>query len=192
MGYAIAKCFAEYGAFVELVSGPVSLAMNHTKINITHVINAAEMAKICMMKAKTADVVIMAAAVADFTPESTAHQKLKKQDAMQSIRLKPTIDILKELGKVKPKRQILTGFALETDNELNNARGKLENKNLDLIVLNSLQDKGAGFNHDTNNVTFIHRNGKMAHSGLKSKTEIAEDIVNIIEMLMNSKSQQNE
>jgi len=149
--------------------------------------NAAEMADICFSKAKSADVVIMAAAVADFTPETPVPMKIKKEDALQMIRLKPTIDILMELGRVKPKKQILTGFALETDNELNHAREKLKNKNLDLIVLNSLQDKGAGFDYATNNVTFIDRKGKMIRSGLKSKMEIAEDLVNIIDKLLNSK-----
>lgn len=187
MGFAIAESLACCGAKVELVSGPVSLTLNHPDVKITHVLTAAEMAEICFLKAKKADVIIMAAAVADFTPEVIAVQKIKKGDRLQTITLKPTVDILKELGKVKLKRQVLVGFALETDNELPNAVEKLKNKNLDLIVLNSLQDKGAGFNHPTNKVTFIDRKGKMTQTGLKSKKEIADDLVSIIDDLLKSK-----
>jgi phosphopantothenoylcysteine decarboxylase / phosphopantothenate---cysteine ligase len=187
MGFSIAESFAHCGANVELVSGPVALTLNHPEVKTTHVLTAAEMAEICFLKAKKADVIIMAAAVADFTPEATALQKIKKGDGLQTIRLKPTADILMELGKVKNKRQVLVGFALETDNELPNAIEKLKNKNLDLIVLNSLQDEGAGFNHPTNKVTFIDRKGKMTQSGLKSKKEIADDLVSIIDELLKSK-----
>jgi phosphopantothenoylcysteine decarboxylase / phosphopantothenate---cysteine ligase len=187
MGFAIAECFAGYGASVELITGPVSLELNHPNIKITRVVNAAGMADICFAKAKQADIVVMAAAVADYTPEDTSLQKIKKVDSGLTIQLKPTVDILRELGRTKPKRQILAGFALETENELENATVKLKNKNLDLIVLNSLQDTGAGFNYTTNNVTFIDRTGKITRSGLKSKKEIAEDLVNIIERLMKLK-----
>jgi phosphopantothenoylcysteine decarboxylase / phosphopantothenate---cysteine ligase len=192
MGYAIAESLAHGGAHVELISGPVSISLNHPNVKTTHVQTAAEMAEICFLKAKTSDVVIMSAAVADFTPEATAVKKIKKGDRLQAIRLKPTVDILHELGKVKTKWQVLVGFALESDNEIPNALGKLKNKNLDLIVLNSLQDQGAGFNHDTNKVTFIHRNEKMTQSNLKSKKEIADELVNIIDELLKSKKNNHE
>jgi phosphopantothenoylcysteine decarboxylase/phosphopantothenate--cysteine ligase len=127
----------------------------------------------------------MAAAVADYKPANPSNKKIKKSGASLSLDLKKTPDILHELGKHKTNKQFLVGFALETDDELNNARKKMENKNLDLIVLNSLNDEGAGFGHKTNKVTFLSRDGKAHSSDLKSKQEIAEDLCELIKEQMN-------
>ncbi|MFT7114654.1 MAG: phosphopantothenoylcysteine decarboxylase/phosphopantothenate--cysteine ligase [Candidatus Azotimanducaceae bacterium] len=140
---------------------------------------ADEMNAACKAVFRTVDLAICAAAVADYKPLSVANQKIKKKDAALQIDLAPTPDILAGLGAEKT-HQVLVGFALETENEEHNAKSKLERKNLDLIVLNSLQDKGAGFGHDTNKITLIDRNNKKHSFGLKSKQDVAKDIVNHI------------
>lgn len=183
MGYAVARELAEKGAAVTLVSGPSSEQMDHPGVEVQHVRTAAEMYEACNSHFAQSDITVMSAAVADYRPAQKQDHKIKKKDTKLTIELEPTEDILKSLGSQKKDTQLLIGFALETDDEESNARGKLERKNLDMIVLNSLNDKGAGFGHDTNKVTFIERSNKMASFELKSKTEVAQDIVKkIIEL----------
>jgi len=177
MGFALAEVCAEQGAEVTLVSGPVSLKASHPAICRIDVESAAEMYEAAMKHFKKADITILSAAVADFTPETTADKKIKRKANDMVLRLKPTQDIAAALGALKKRRQILVGFALETDNELKNAQGKLERKNLDFIVLNSLRDKEAGFRVDTNKVTIIDRHHGLTVYGIKSKREVAQDIV---------------
>jgi phosphopantothenoylcysteine decarboxylase/phosphopantothenate--cysteine ligase len=177
MGFAIAHELAMQGAEVELVAGPVSLQLPHPSIKRTDVMTAAQMHATCTARAQESDIIVMAAAVADYRPAVQAASKIKKQPSQLSIALEPTTDILAELGKGKRAKQLLIGFALETDNEVEHATQKLERKGLDLIVLNSLRDAGAGFGHDTNKVTLIEKGNKISTFELKSKAEIAVDIV---------------
>jgi phosphopantothenoylcysteine decarboxylase/phosphopantothenate--cysteine ligase len=183
MGFAVANAFADRGAHVELITGPVTGLDTNQNVNITPVQTAEQMYNAVMEKAHAADIIVMAAAVADYTPEKPARQKIKKeiQEASElTIKLIATKDILKELGQRKKEKQILVGFALETDNEIENAFKKLKNKNLDLIVLNSLQDEGAGFGHTTNKVRILSRNGNVSEYGLKDKTAVADDLIDCI------------
>ena len=180
MGYAIAQELANRGAQVELVSGPTHQTITHTNVTVTRVTTAAEMATVCMEKFKTAEIAILSAAVADFTPVNKASEKIKREKENYTIELKPTTDIAAELGKAKRNNQILVGFALETNNEEANAKGKLERKNLDFIVLNSLQDKGAGFGGDTNKIKIYCKDGEVFSFDLKSKKEVAADIIDTI------------
>ena len=184
MGYALAEEAASRGAKVTLVSGPTDLKLTVSGIEKIDVVSAREMYEAVSVKFINADVTIMAAAVADFTPENVAPQKIKKSADKKEIQLKPTIDILTSLGKQKSKNQILIGFALETENELQNAGIKLDNKNLDLIVLNSLKDSGAGFGVSTNKITIIDKNHKVSNYHLKSKKEVAGDILDKISELL--------
>lgn len=186
MGYELAKVMADFGAEVDLISGPTSQTVNSERINIINVTSAAEMHRECVNIFSEKDIAIMSAAVADFTPVSVMKEKIKKSNGFENIELKPTIDILAELGSKKRNDQILVGFALETENEEQNALHKLNNKNLDLIVLNSLKDDGAGFGHDTNKVTIYQKNGEPSLSGLKSKSEVAIDIAYMIEKELKS------
>lgn len=179
MGYALAAEFAALGAEVNLISGPVALDCP-PGVNRISVENAAEMHQACMQYWPKADIAVMAAAVADFTPLQTSELKIKKQDGLGSIELLPTADILAAMGKSKKKEQILVGFALETDNEAANAKKKLEAKNCDFLVLNSLRDAGAGFGHDTNRVSIFGRSGMVLETDLKSKTEIASIIAKTV------------
>ncbi|MEW5847078.1 MAG: bifunctional phosphopantothenoylcysteine decarboxylase/phosphopantothenate--cysteine ligase CoaBC [Bacteroidota bacterium] len=184
MGSAIALELARQGALVDLVSGPVAQYPIHPNINIHKVTSAAEMFKAAQSLFEKSNVAILAAAVADFTAENVATQKIKRQGDELILKLKPTEDIAAHLGKVKKHNQFLIGFALETTNELENAKAKLERKNLDLIVLNSMNDPGAGFGSDTNKVTFIKRNGQVIPFDTKPKGMVAKDITNaIFEML---------
>lgn len=180
MGFALAEACAEQGAEVMLISGPVTLQTKHPAIRRIDVESAAEMYEAATKNFPGVDVAILCAAVADFTPETTADKKIKRKDDDMQLHLQPTQDIAAALGAVKKEKQMLIGFALETDNELENARGKMERKNLDLIVLNSLQDQGAGFRVDTNKVTIIDRSNEPAAYDTKSKKEVAEDIVEVI------------
>ncbi len=180
MGFALAKKATEMGAEVILVSGPTHLNIEDPLITKIDVVSASEMYDECTENFSDADVTIMSAAVADYSPVNPAGNKLKKDNSIYSIELKPTKDILAALGKEKRTDQILVGFALETDNETENAIKKLNNKNLDIIVLNSLKDKGAGFGRDTNKITLIEKNGKQTSFELKSKTDVALDILNKI------------
>jgi phosphopantothenoylcysteine decarboxylase / phosphopantothenate---cysteine ligase len=174
MGYAIAESLAEKGARVILVSGPTQLEINHPCISVIKVVSALQMYDACIANFKQCNTAILSAAVADFKPKKTSSSKIKKEQARLQIELEKTTDILAELGKLKTKKQTLIGFALETDNEKENALKKIKAKNLDFIVLNSLQDKGAGFGYDTNKVTLLFKDGKSKEFPLLSKKEVAE------------------
>ena len=184
MGVALAEASAEYGGEVSLVLGPVNIKPVSKNIRIIDVITAESMAQECIGLFPDCDIAILAAAVADFTPFVVHESKIKKKGDELLVRLKQTTDIASELGKLKKPSQILAGFALETDNEMKNAAEKLKKKNLDLIVLNSLNEKGAGFGYDTNKVTIIDRNNNIDKFELKSKEEAARDILDkIVSML---------
>jgi phosphopantothenoylcysteine decarboxylase/phosphopantothenate--cysteine ligase len=155
--------------------------VHHPSIQVENVTSANDMHETVINSFKNAEIIVMAAAVADFTPEKVEKEKIKKSGTKRTIQLKPTVDILKELGNKKHKDQILIGFSLETENEKENATKKLKSKNLDLIVLNSLRDKGAGFETVTNKVSLIDKRKKITEIPLKLKSEIAEDIVTYIE-----------
>ena len=185
MGYELAHKANKLGANVILVSGPTHLKAANT-IQTVNVRSAQEMYDAVHHYYKQAEIIIMAAAVADYTPENKHAQKLKKSDNKLQINLKATKDILGSIGKVKSRNQLLIGFALETDNEIINAQGKLERKNLDFIVLNSLNSKGAGFGFDTNKITIIDKNNNITDYELKSKSEVADDIFNKIISLLQS------
>lgn len=180
MGYAIAEELAERGAQVKLVSGPSQLSTQHPNIIKHAVITADEMYEESQSSSDSADIVVLAAAVADYKPVVKASEKIKKQDVSMTMELTKTVDIAAALGKEKKEGQFIVGFALETENGLANALDKIEKKNFDLIVLNSLKDEGAGFGHDTNKVTIIDNKGAQKNFDLKSKKEVARDIVNEI------------
>lgn len=180
MGIAIAKELQQRGAEVILVSGPVQGEVTIPGITIMNVKTAEEMFDVCNDKFDGADIAVMAAAVADYTPVRPAKEKIKKGNDTLTIELKKTNDILKSLGKKKKKSQIVVGFALETTNEKNNAIKKLEEKNADLIVLNSLNDQGAGFGFDTNKVTIFSKKGEEFKFEQKAKSVVAKDIVDTI------------
>lgn len=180
MGLALAEVCAEQGAEVTLICGPVMLQTNHPNIKRIDVESAQQMYEAATKHFPKTDIAILCAAVADFTPKTTADKKIKRKGDDLTIKLQPTQDIAAALGIQKKKKQVLVGFALETDNELKNAKDKMERKNLDLIVLNSLQDKGAGFRVDTNKVTIIDRRGGLTAYDTKTKREVAEDIVECI------------
>jgi len=184
MGFAIAVEAAARGAQVELVTGTTALSVAAPGINRTDVVSAAQMAEACKLHAPDSDVVIMSAAVADYRPKAPATSKIKKKEASLDIELEPTEDILVWMGGHKPKDQVLVGFALETNDGEAHAQSKLERKNLDLIVLNTLEDKGAGFGHDTNKVTLLARGTKSEHLPLLSKAEVARAILDRIETLL--------
>lgn len=177
MGFAIAEACANAGAEVVLVSGPVSLETKNKSIKLIRVQTAAEMFTQCVNIFPGCDAAILCAAVADFSPAETLTKKVKREKSDWTITFKPTKDIAAALGSVKNKNQVLVGFALETDDELSNAKGKLGRKNLDFIVLNSMNDKGAGFGTDTNKITIIDKNNNIDNFELKSKQEVAADIV---------------
>jgi phosphopantothenoylcysteine decarboxylase / phosphopantothenate---cysteine ligase len=177
MGYSIALTAANLGAEVTLISGPTHQQINHPNVLEIKITSSAEMLFECNAYFPDTDAAILSAAVADYTPSEVHSSKLKKSDNDLTLRLKKTTDILKTLGQ-KKTNQILVGFALETDNEIENAKVKLTSKNLDFIVLNSLNDNGAGFKHDTNKITIIDNDNKLYKFELKSKDEVAEDIIN--------------
>ena len=179
MGFEIAKAAANLGAEVILITGPTHQKANHSLIKIVPVVSAQEMFDEAHKYYDSVDVAILSAAVADFKPKEVASQKIKKKDSTLTIELTKTKDILESLGQIK-EQQFLVGFALETNNELENAKGKLKRKNLNLIVLNSLNDKGAGFKSETNKVTFIDDKNKITAFQLKSKTDVAKDLLNEI------------
>lgn len=180
MGYAIAQAFAFAGANVTLVSGPTSQPAPDSSIKLVKVRSAQEMFDATSIEFSSADVVILSAAVADYTPAHPADRKIKKKESHFNIELTKTVDIAATLGQQKRQGQIMVGFALETDNEFDNAVGKLKSKNLDLIVLNSLNDKGAGFAYDTNKITVIEANSTVHHFDLKSKSAVAQDILRLV------------
>lgn len=177
MGFDIASSAANLGASVTLISGPTHLSVSDSNINLIRVISAEEMYNACHEYFNSSDVVICAAAVADYRPKFIANQKIKKTETTLNIELERTKDILASLGKIKQK-QFLIGFALETENEIENAKLKIHKKNLDLIVLNSLQDEGAGFGKSTNKITFIDKDFNVEPMTVKSKLLVANDIMN--------------
>jgi len=184
MGYAIAEAFAAEGASVHLVSGPVSVRTSIEGIKVVNVTSAAEMFEACREVIGKMDVAVFNAAVADYAPESFSEKKQKRGTGAWTLRLKPTRDIAGELGQNKKSRQLFVGFALESDEGVDQARRKLKEKNMDLIVLNSLQEQGAGFGTDTNKVTMIDRKGGEEIYELKPKSEVAADLVTrIVKML---------
>ena len=176
MGIAIAEEAAKNGAEVTLICGPsrVESSASVTRIDVQ---SAQQMFDAVMKEQAQNDVLILSAAVADYRPKKVASNKIKKKDAALVIELEPTPDILASLGATKRPDQLLVGFALETDDELQNAQSKLNRKNCDIIVLNSLQDAGAGFGHDTNRVTILDRHNNISTFELKSKAEVAKDIL---------------
>jgi phosphopantothenoylcysteine decarboxylase/phosphopantothenate--cysteine ligase len=184
MGLAIAENLAKKGASVNLILGPSNLQSFHPNIEVFRVQTANEMFQAAEKLFTKSDITILSAAVADYRPVKTETSKIKKKDQNLNLELERTIDIAASLGKLKRKNQLIVGFALETDNELENAKGKLERKNFDFIVLNSLRDKGAGFAHDTNKITIVGKDNKIQHFELKSKKEVAEDIVNKISSIL--------
>jgi phosphopantothenoylcysteine decarboxylase/phosphopantothenate--cysteine ligase len=179
MGFDLAQSAANFGASVILISGPSHLSIENNLVQLIRVVSAQEMYEECHKYFATSDVFIGAAAVADYKPKNSALHKIKKSEDTLSIELEKTKDILGSLGSIK-NNQFLIGFALETENEIENAKLKVQKKNLDLIVLNSLQDKGAGFGSSTNKVTFIDKHFKVEPMELKSKEAVADDILNKI------------
>jgi phosphopantothenoylcysteine decarboxylase / phosphopantothenate---cysteine ligase len=184
MGIALAEECSRRGGVVTLVKGPTYLQPTGTGIKVVDVVTAAEMYEACTQYFDQSDVIIFAAAVADYTPKYPAASKIKKKEEEFLLELTKTKDIAYELGKAKKSGQVTVGFALETDNELENAKSKLAKKNLDAIVLNSLQDPGAGFQHDTNKVAIVDKSGNVLKFDLKAKTDVATDILDYIEKLI--------
>jgi phosphopantothenoylcysteine decarboxylase/phosphopantothenate--cysteine ligase len=184
MGYAIAEEAAKLGARVSLISGPTNLPTPYG-VNRIDVMSTAEMYEAVHQRVDKQEVIIMSAAVSDYTPVEVADEKIKKKGYELLIRMKKTQDILKSVGAIKKNGQLLVGFALETNDELANAQKKLESKNLDFIVLNSLKDKGAGFGHDTNKVKLLFRSGEQKDFVLKTKREVAQDILTEVIRLRN-------
>lgn len=186
MGYALAEELAERGAEVILISGPTAITTHNSRIKRANVSTAAEMYNAAIKHFSSVNGAIMAAAVADFTTEQVSSSKIKRQGDKLMLELTPTKDIAAELGKIKKEHQVLVGFALENENELENAKKKLKNKNLDFIVLNSMRDEGAGFNVDTNKITIIDRATEKPQTfEPKQKQEVAKDIVNKLESYFN-------
>lgn len=189
MGYALAEECAERGAEVVLISGPVSIKAHHPSIKVVSVESAQQMHDAALSAFADSDAAIMCAAVADYAPVVVAEKKIKREkDDIPVIELKKNPDIAAALGKIKKPGQMLVGFALETDNEMANAQSKLERKNLDMIVLNSLADKQAGFGVDTNKVTIIEKDGTVHSYEVKPKKEVAADIVDLITAKQNEGS----
>ncbi|HBZ25295.1 MAG TPA: bifunctional phosphopantothenoylcysteine decarboxylase/phosphopantothenate--cysteine ligase CoaBC [Rikenellaceae bacterium] len=185
MGYSIAEEFAKRGAIVSLISGPVNERLRSSHIRLSSVHSAEEMYNQTLVAYKAgADIVVLAAAVSDFTPALIEGAKIKRVGDEITLKLKPTRDIAASLGEIKKEGSIHIGFALETDNEFENALSKLHRKNLDAIVLNSLNDKGAGFGKETNKITIISGNGESLQFPLKDKKEVASDIVDYVENML--------
>lgn len=177
MGFAIAEELANCGAKVTLVSGPVQVKVRNSGIQLISVESAEEMHERCLLLFPETDGAVMCAAVADFTPVTASEIKLKRGEDNLVVQLKPTADIAADLGQLKTPKQLLVGFALETNDELQNAYSKLKRKNLDFIVLNSMNDPGAGFGVDTNKITLVGSDNNHTFFELKSKVEVAADIV---------------
>ncbi|MFN8238851.1 MAG: bifunctional phosphopantothenoylcysteine decarboxylase/phosphopantothenate--cysteine ligase CoaBC [Chitinophagales bacterium] len=183
MGIALAEAAYNLGAEVYLVLGPSKLKVKEG-IKLTRIFSATEMYAACKKHFASADICIFAAAVADYTPKTVSSQKIKKSDAEFSITLKKNVDIAYEFGQVKKKGQLSVGFALETNDELKHAKLKLTKKNFDIVVLNSLNDKGAGFQFNTNKISIVNRNNKITKFELKNKEAVADDILKSIEDLL--------
>ncbi len=184
MGVAIAENLARRGAKVQLILGPSRLSTSVKGIETINVKTAQQMYEAAIARFPNVDIAVLAAAVADYRPSTIATTKIKKKSDDMALELEKTKDIAANLGQIKTEKQLIVGFALETNNEIENAKGKLKRKNFDFIVLNSLQDKGAGFNHDTNKVTLIDNHDNLQEFELKSKTAVAVDIVNKISSLL--------
>ncbi|MBL7858747.1 MAG: bifunctional phosphopantothenoylcysteine decarboxylase/phosphopantothenate--cysteine ligase CoaBC [Cyclobacteriaceae bacterium] len=180
MGFAIAEALADQGADVTLVAGPTHEHTKHPNISVRSVTSAEEMFQACTNVFHDIDIAVLSAAVADYRPQTVSHQKIKKKDSELSIALTQTKDIAASLGKLKQNGQVIIGFALETEDEQANAIKKLKSKNFDMIVLNSLNDAGAGFRSDTNKITIIHQDLTSTSFELKDKKAVAHDIVNAI------------
>ncbi len=185
MGFALAEEFAANGAEVTLITGPSSLSIHNGSIHRIDVESADEMYNACMRHFDDADITIMSAAVADYKPEHASDKKIKKKENGYQLDLVKTKDILTELGERKKNDHLLIGFALETDHEVENAKIKIKKKNLDMIILNSLNDAGAGFQTDTNKISIIDKSFKQTDFALKSKKEVAKDIVAAIVLRLN-------
>jgi phosphopantothenoylcysteine decarboxylase/phosphopantothenate--cysteine ligase len=177
MGICIADEFANQGADVVLVCGPSAIKSKNSAVKRIDVVSAKEMFDICKQHFESTDITVCSAAVADYVPKHVATQKIKKNDENFVLELVKNPDILGYLGRNKKPNQFLVGFALETENELQNAENKLKSKHLDMLVLNSLNEKGAGFGHQTNKISMLFPNEESRHFGLKSKTDVAKDIV---------------
>ena len=187
MGFCLAEEAARQGANTILITGPTHLKTTNNHITRIDVVSSADMLQACCEQLANADVFIMSAAVADYTPEQQFSYKLKKQDQELNIRLKPTVDVLRTLGERKQANQMLVGFALETDNEVENAKKKIRSKNLDFVVLNSLRDKDAGFGVETNKITIIDKDDNMTVFPTKPKTEVAKDIIDTINQKLSNR-----
>ncbi len=184
MGYAIAEQFLQQGAKVTIVSGPVTIQMKHPNLEIVNVNSASEMYLACCRFFEAADIAIFAAAVADYRPAKVAEQKIKKDESSFTISLVKNVDIAYEFGKVKTNRQLSIGFALETNDELAHAQGKLQKKNFDMVILNSMNDANATFGYDTNKITVVKKDLLPKAFLLKQKSEVAKDIVKEITSLL--------
>jgi phosphopantothenoylcysteine decarboxylase/phosphopantothenate--cysteine ligase len=184
MGYAIAEQFLQHGAEVFLVSGPVNINLKHPKLKIVNVNSASEMYLACCRFFEEVDIAVFAAAVADYRPAKVAGQKIKKDESTFTISLVKNVDIAYEFGKIKSAGQVSVGFALETNDELAHAQGKLEKKNFDMVILNSMNDANATFGFDTNKITVIKKDLAPKEFSLKQKSEVARDIVKEISSLL--------
>jgi len=188
MGYAIAESFLQQGAKVFLVSGPVGISLQHPNLKLVKVNSANEMYLACCRFFETVDIAVFAAAVADYRPAQIAEQKIKKDDESFTIKMVKNVDIAHEFGKIKIATQLSVGFALETNDELKHAVNKLTKKNLDMVVLNSMNDEQATFGYDTNKISIIRNDLIQKQFSLKQKTEVAKDIINEIETLLMEKT----
>jgi phosphopantothenoylcysteine decarboxylase/phosphopantothenate--cysteine ligase len=177
MGYAIAESFLQHGAEVVLITGPVCTNLKHEALKTVKVSSASEMYLACCRFFETVDIAVFAAAVADYRPAKISDQKIKKDGESFIIHMVKNIDIAAEFGKVKAQNQISVGFALETNNELQHAIGKLQKKNFDMVILNSMNDSNATFGYDTNKISIVKRDFSVTNYPLKTKTEVAEDII---------------
>ncbi|MAD49735.1 MAG: bifunctional phosphopantothenoylcysteine decarboxylase/phosphopantothenate--cysteine ligase CoaBC [Flavobacteriales bacterium] len=180
MGFSVAESAAKAGAIVTLIAGPTHQQIQNNSIKLINVVSAKEMFDECHKSFKSSEIAILSAAVSDYTPKLVSATKMKKKTENLTIEFIQTQDILKSLGQIKNHKQILIGFALETNDEIVNAKKKLKDKNLDFIVLNSMNDDGAGFKHDTNKITIIDNNNKLHKFELKSKQDVADDIINYL------------
>lgn len=189
MGYAIALKFLSHGAKVFLVSGPVNLKPEHPNLKLVNVNSANEMYLACCHFFEAVDIAIFAAAVADYRPEKIAEQKIKKDELSFTIKMVKNIDIAYEFGKVKSANQISVGFALETNDELKHAMGKLVKKNFDMVIMNSMNDANATFGFDTNKITIVRNDFTRRQFSLRNKTEVAQDIVNEVAEIIHKNAQ---
>lgn len=185
MGYALAEEFAARGAQVDLVSGPVNLNPGRSSIQLHRITSASEMLDVSRALFEKADITVFAAAVSDYRPAHVSKEKIKKSEDTLNLSLTKNPDIARELGRIKKPNQINIGFALETENELENASLKLKDKNFDFIVINSLKEEGAGFVHDTNKITILDSNGNIHKYELKSKDQVAIDIIDFLNAYKN-------